>query len=203
MKPALPRARQFKPNWAKACGELAAKSGESRRAFASNAKEVLLLGAAAKARPGEIEAEQQRDPGIEVEQLAEPERVEQPRDRVRRQQEQQHAACEDDPADQGDDDRQRAARPDVMREHHGEAGGERDQAEQEQQRALVHEAGRGLYQGLLVDEHRGRLDEGEKPDQPGEEDRARGHGRPPEPAGRGRGARETCTWRRRNSTASR
>jgi hypothetical protein len=41
MKPALPRARQFKANWAKACDEHAAKSGESRRAFASNATEVL------------------------------------------------------------------------------------------------------------------------------------------------------------------
>jgi hypothetical protein len=41
MKPALPPAWQFKPNWAKARGELAAKSGESRRAFVSNAIELF------------------------------------------------------------------------------------------------------------------------------------------------------------------
>jgi hypothetical protein len=55
MKPALPRARQFKANWAKACDEQAAKSGESRRAFSSNATEVTApparLWAVAKARP--------------------------------------------------------------------------------------------------------------------------------------------------------
>jgi hypothetical protein len=86
------------------------------------------------------------------------------------------ASDQQNPSEQRDDDGQRAARPEIMREHHRQAREQAQHAHHEQQRTVTDERVRGLDHRLLVHELRQRKQQREEPDQPGEKDGARRHG---------------------------
>src|SRR5690348_16402587 len=113
---------------------------------------MVVRCARGKGEEGEVDAQNEGNSQVEVEESAELHGFEDTeRGRGRKEKEKQ-AANEHDPSNQCDQDGQGTAGPDVVREDDGESAGERDNGEDYHGRAIAEKRGDGGERRLALDE---------------------------------------------------